>query len=363
MELRYFILRRLLLLIPTLLGLTIIVFALLWSLPSNFLTAQFINPRAPNASQLRIIAAQTLGIGEPIPIAYFHYLVNVFTGQWGFMNTPFYRGSVIDGIAIFFPNTVQLAIFSTILAIVVSIPLGTYIGARPNSIADQAGRIFSLAGYAMPAFWLALIVQIVFGKNVIAGNPLGIFPIQGTFSYSAINAINPPSWMINQNLGIQMSGPTHMLLFDALLHGDFTLAWNAFMHLILPVITLTYGILAGILRFIRAGMIDSSNQEYVKTARSKGVPEGITIKKHIRKNALIPTITVMGLLFASLLGGVVLIENVFQYPGTGLLGINAVLNYQIYGVLGTTFVFGLVLIIANLIVDIIYSIIDPRIRY
>lgn len=363
MELRYFIIRRLLLLIPTLIGLTIIVFALMWSLPSNFLIAQFINPRAPNADVLRQQAIATLGIGQPIPIAYLHYLANTFTGHWGFMSTSFFRGSVLTGISIFFPNTVQLAIFASILAIIISIPLGTYIGARPNSVSDQAGRIFSLAGYAIPAFWLALVVQIVFGQGVISGNPLGVFPIQGTFSYTAINAVNPPAWLVNPELGIQMSSPTHMLLFDSLIHGDFGLAWDAFLHLVLPVITLTYGILAGILRFIRGGMIDASNQEYVKTARSKGVPERQVINRHIRKNALIPTVTVMGLLVASLLGGVVLIEDVFQYPGLGLFQINAVLGYQIYGVLGATFVFGVILIVANLVVDVIYALLDPRIRY
>ncbi|MEM0157995.1 MAG: ABC transporter permease [Thermoplasmataceae archaeon] len=363
MELRYFIIRRLLLVIPTLIGLTIIVFALMWSLPPNFLTAQFVNPRAPNADYLRQLAAQQLGIGQPLPIAYFHYLVNTFSGQWGYMNTQFFRGPVLTGISIFFPNTVQLAIFATILAVIISIPLGTYIGSKPNSLADQAGRIFSLSGYAMPAFWLALMVQIVFGKNVIYGNPLGVFPIQGTFSTSSINLLNPPSWLVNNELGVAVSSPTHMIIFDALIHGDFPLAWNAFMHIVLPVITLTYGILAGILRFVRGGMIDASNQEYVKTARSKGVPERIIIKHHIRKNALIPTITIMGLLFASLLGGVVLIEDVFQYPGIGLFGINAVLGYQIYGVMATTLIFGVILIIANLIVDIVYAVMDPRIRY
>ncbi|MGC8609272.1 MAG: ABC transporter permease, partial [Thermoplasmata archaeon] len=199
------------------------------------------------------------------------------------------------------------------------------------------------------------------GKGVF-NYPLAIFPISGTFNPADI-PFPPPSWLVSPSSGVVLSEPTHMILFDAMIHGDWAIAESAFLHLILPVVTLTYGVLAGIIRFLRAGMMDNRNQEYVKTARAKGVPEKTIIKKHIRKNAIIPTVTVLGLLFASLLGGVVLIEDVFDYPGMGLLGVNAVTSYSIYGVMGVTLVFGLVLVTANLIVDIVYAFLDPRIRY
>lgn len=362
MELKYFIIRRALLLIPTLLGLVLLIFFVMRSLPDTYLVSQFINHKSHVPISVQIAQAkQILGLNYPIYIQYFFYLKMLFTGSggWGFMSTPLFTGKVMTGIGLYFPATIQLAIFATILTVLIAIPLGTYIGARPNSVADHVGRVFSLVFYAMPIFVLAVLLQIFLGKGVIAGNPLAVFPINGKFNPTALS-FPVPSWF-NVNTGL--TSPTHLILFDALIHGDFGLALSALEYLALPVITLTLGLLAGILRFIRAGMMDAANQEYVKTARSKGVPDKMVIKRHIRKNALIPTVTILGLLFAFLLAGVVVVEEVFSYDGMGMLGLNAVLYLSLYGVLGVTFVFGVVLMITNLIVDIAYALIDPRIRY
>ncbi|WMT43752.1 MAG: ABC transporter permease [Cuniculiplasma divulgatum] len=358
MELRYFIIRRLLVMIPTLIGLLVIVFALLSGIPKSVLAAPYLNPHSsvPKAQQLQNIYA-LLGLNQPPPIHFFIYVKDVFTGNLGIMNLAGYPSNVLSAIELAFPNTVQLALFATLLSIVIAIPLGTYIGARPNSLSDQAGRIFSLSGYSMPAFWLGILLIYALGSGVITGNPLGVLPYSGSFNPTAIPSPNP-TWFHGE-----FTSPTHLFIFDALLNGAWGLAWDGFKHVILPVITLTYTILAGVLRFIRAGMVDSSYQEYVKTARAKGVPEKIVIKRHIRRNALIPSITVMGLLFSSLLGGVVIIEDLFAYPGIGMLAVNAAETYQVYGVLGTTFFFGIILIVANLIVDVVYAFVDPRIRY
>lgn len=364
MDLKYYVVRRLLLIIPTFIGLVLIVFLLMRSIPNAELVAPYLNNKSsiPLATQIKN-AEVLLGIRfpdgafVPVPLEFFYYLKDIFIGQWGQMSiTGYYTGSVLNAISLYAPNTIQLALVSTVVAILIAIPLGTYIGSRPDSFADQAGRIFSLTGYAMPAFWLALLLQIAFGKGVIAGNPVGVLPISlpyaihGTF----------PSW-INASTG--QSYPTHIMVIDSLIHGDFALTLSAIEHLILPVATLTYGILAGLLRFIRAGMVDSSNQEYVKTARMKGVSERVVIKRHIRKNGLLPTVTVVGLLFASLLTGVVLIEDVFNYKGLGLLAYESVYYHSLYGTLGTTIMFGIILMAANLIVDIVYAFLDPRIRY
>ena len=360
MELKYYIIRRLLLLIPTLLGLVLLVFLLMRMFPDTYLIARYINPKSGIPYSVQAEQARAaLGLNYPIFIQYFFYLKSLFTGNWGYMSTPIYSGPVLQGIELYFPSTLQLSILATILSVAIAIPLGTYIGARPNSLADQIGRIFSLGFYAMPIFWLALLLQILLGENVIPGNPLGLFPIAGKFSLASIPAV-PPPWF---NASTGLTGPTHLPLLDAIIHGDWQLAISSLRYLFLPVVTLTLALLAGILRFIRAGMVDASNQEYVKTARSKGVPEHLVIKRHIRKNALIPTVTILGLLFASLLGGVVVIEEVFNYFGIGVLALNAVYNLAIYGVLGTTFIFGVTLMAANLIVDIAYAFIDPRIRY
>lgn len=365
MELRYFIIRRALILIPTMIGLLLFVFILMHLLPTEELTAAFVNTRAPANIQAeqRANAISLLGLNLPLPVQFLYYVRNIFTGNWGPMaGGGAYNGEVLYLISIYFPNTIQLAFFAVILSFLIAIPIGTYIGARPNSAADQAGRVFSLTGYALPPFWLGLLLQVVLGNGVIQGNPVGIFPTHGAVP---LYIPNPPAWMFSAaGSSILVSNPTHIVLIDSLIHGDFSLFDQSFMHLVLPVLTLTYGILAGVLRFLRAGMVDSSSQEYVKTARAKGVPESMVIKRHIRKNALIPTVTVMTLLFATLLGGALLVEIVFQYPGIGLLAYHALVpSIQVFGILGTTFVFGLILIVANLIADVTYALIDPRIRY
>ncbi len=358
MELKYFVLRRVLLIIPTIIGVSIFVFILIRSFPDALLVSGFLNPHSslPKAEQIKI-AEEQLGLNLPPPVQYFYYMANLFKGNWGFVTKPF-PAPVLLAIELFLPNTVQLAIFTAILSIAIAIPLGTYIGARPNTFTDQGFRVFSLVGYGMPPFVFAYILLLYLGQGL--GGWFGaVFPLQGIVAVP-----NPiPGWLYNQATGFIISSPTHLVFFDALIHGDPGIAWSAFMHLVLPVLSLTYAILAGLLRFMRAGMVDATNQEYVKTARSKGVPEGLVIKRHIRKNALIPTITVMGLLIAFLLSGVVVIELVFQYHGIGWFTVQATLDNQIYGVLDTTLVFGMILVIANLLVDIVYAFMDPRIRY
>lgn len=371
MELKYFIIRRALLLIPTIAGLLIIVFALFLTLPHTLLELSLFSPPYRNVQLLEIQGAQILGLpytdlngvyhaGLPLPLMFGKYIIRLMEGHWGYLNVTGginFKGTVIDAIGIYFPNTAQLVLIASIVSILISIPLGTFIGARPNTIADHVGRIFTFIGYAIPAFVLGVVLMAIFGQ----GGIIPTFPVAGSVSTNVIP--NPPyPWMLVGG-NTFVTSPTHIVLVDALLHGDLPLAWNTLMHTLLPVITLTYGLLAGIMRFIRAGMVDSSRQEYVKTARAKGVPENIVINTHIRKNALIPTVTVMGLIIAALLGGVVVIEEVFSYPGMGELTVESAVQTQVYGVLGATFIFGIILVIVNLIVDVIYAFLDPRIRY
>ncbi len=363
MELRYFIIRRLLLLIPTILGLTIFVFILMWAYGPANLVGPYLSQKGNRAAQIAYWE-NYLGIYPTDPVlTYFHYLGNLLSGNWGIVGGTFFLpfSNVLTDIEIFFPNTIQLAIGASILSILIAIPLGTYVGSRPNSAVDSAARIFSLSGYAMPAFWLAYLLILLLGTGV---SPIGFLGWTGNGL-----KLNPgaPSWQ-----GITINGtptaltsPTHILILDALLHGDLHLFLRGINFIILPVLTLTYGILAGILRFVRAGMVDTSNQEFIKTARAKGVPENVIIKKHIRKNALLPTVTVMGLLISGLLGGVVVVEEVFTYYGIGYLLVQAATpsSLQVWLIMGSTIIFGIILVLTNLIVDIIYAYMDPRIRY
>ncbi len=362
MRLSYFVIRRLLLMIPVLVGLSILLFMLMSVVPDQILESQLLNPQSgvPINIQLQNAKIQ-LGLNYPKPVQYIFYMNNLIHGNLGYMDSGFYSGSVSTGIIEFFPNTIQLVIISLVVSLLIAIPLGTYIGKNPGSIADHAGRIFSLTGFAIPTFWLGLLLQMVFGKGVL-NLPVSVLPISGVISASALP--NPiPEWLVNPGTGVFLSNPTHLILIDALIHGDLPLVGSAIQHLILPVITLSYALIAGILRFVRAGIIDASRQEFVKTARAKGVPEDKVLKLHVRKNGLIATITVVGILLADLLGGVVLVEQVFEYPGMGLLSVNAAIYFQIYGVLGTSLFFGFTLMIVILITDIVYAFIDPRIRY
>ncbi len=348
--------------IPTLFGLTLLMFLLERAIPNSILASQYVNPQStvPITEQLHNAYIQ-LGLNNPAPIQFLYYLNDIFHGNLGYMNTSYYSGSVSSAILQYFPNTAQLVIFSMAVTLVIAIPLGTYIGARPGSVADHASRVFSITGFAIPTFWLGLMLQIAFGKGVL-NLPISVFPLGGVVSNSALPS-PLPSWLLNPTSGALSSSPTHMVFFDAMLHGDFALAENAFVHMVLPIITLTYALLAGLLRFIRSGMVDSASKEYVKTARAKGVPERMVIRTHIRKNAMIPAVTVIALLIADLLGGVVVTETIFGYPGMGLLSVNAAITDEIYGVVGTTLVFGVIMVVANLVVDVVYALLDPRIRY
>jgi peptide/nickel transport system permease protein len=174
----------------------------------------------------------------------------------------------------------------------------------------------------------------------------------------SLNLIAGVNWYHN---GI--SSPTNVLIIDSLIHGRLDIFENALLHLVLPVVTLTYGTIASILRVMRSSMQDTMNQDYIRTARAKGVPETRVINSHARRNALIPVFTLLGAIIAFLLGGTVLVEEVFNYLGIGYWTTQAILNGDVGGIMGATVIFGFAYIFANLAVDIAYAFLDPRIRY
>lgn len=362
MELKYFILRRTLLLVPTLVGVTVLAFVFLRAFPDMILLKSFINPISSSSGGVPtdVLLARAkieLGFNYPVPVQYFYFILNLLEGNWGYTTAPI-TGPVFSVVGLMWPNTAQLIIFTLLFSAIIGIPLGTYIGARPNSAADHTGRIFALVGYAMPQFFFGLLLLVIFGKGIINW-PGSVFPIYGMVSIP----IPPPAWLYNQNIGYIISSPTHMIFFDSLINHDPTVAMSALKHLILPVATLTYAILAMIVRTMRAGMIDVSTQEYIRTARAKGVPQRIIIRKHTRRNALIPTITIMGILMSYLVTGLIVVESLFAYQGLGWLIAQSVLNGEIYSIVYSSLLFGTVIVISTLVADAIYAYIDPRIRY
>lgn len=322
---------------------------------SQRLVGAFINihstvPVAVQEQQL----VERFHLNDPIVVQYFYWLAAFLQGNWGYTKTSIYSGTVLDAINLFFPNTLVLAVLASILTGLIGIPLGVWSAVRKDSLLDQATRVISFAGYSIPLYWLGLLLVIVFSTSNVC-SCLDLFPISGTVSMSLISGVN---WYNNG-----VSYPTHVLVIDSLIVGRLDVFADALKHLVLPVVTLTYGVMASVLRVMRSSMQDTLNQDYIRTARAKGLEEKTVINVHARRNALIPVFTLLGYTIAWLLGGVVLVETVFNYIGIGYWTTQAMLNGDIGGIMGATLIFGLSFIFANLAVDIAYGFLDPRIRY
>ena len=351
MKLWLFILKRVIYAIVTLIGLTFIVFALLHVGGNNLLLSAYLNPRLTGPAKEEMIKEliQRFHLNDPIYVQYFYWLKALLGGNLGYTNTPIYSGPVTTAIALFLPNTVMLTIIASILIWIIGIPLGVYSAVKRDSVLDHSVRVLSFTLYSMPPYLIAFILIIIFGVD------LKILPFSGTVN--PILASNIP-WYKD---GI--SYPTHIILIDALIHGDLPVFWDALLHTILPSLTLALSVVAGIMRILRSSMLEVLEQDYVKLARAKGVPERVVINLHARRNALIPVLTLYGYTVASLLGGVVVIESIFNYPGIGYWTTQAILVDDVGGIMAATLIFGIVFVAASLILDIIYAIIDPRIRY
>lgn len=360
MRLTVYIVRRLLLLIPTLLGLTLITFALSHGSGPNLAIAVYCNPHLGACdinNPLLAPIVQEFHLKDPLPVQYIFYLQGLLRGDWGFTSSAIKGGMpVTDAISIFLPQTVELAIAATIIATLIGIPTGTLSALKKDKLPDHATRVFALVGYSIPFFWLALMLQLV-AIAIIPG-----WEISGGYSPIAIDPSTEPwAFVFLNGSPVLYSQPTHFLIIDALLHGSWVAFIDSVRHLVLPTATLAFGILGVILRMVRSGMVDTMNLDYVRTARAKGVPEWVVTRKHIRRNALLPAVTVIGLLFAGLLGGVVLVEDVFAWPGIGYWATQAVIHFDAGGVMGTTLMFALFLVFINLAVDVLYAYLDPRI--
>jgi ABC-type dipeptide/oligopeptide/nickel transport system permease component len=362
MRLSIYIVRRLIILVPTLIGVTLITFALTHSGSANVALTPYCNIKAgPCTIDNPKLAAivDYLHLRDPVPVQYVFYLRALLQGDWGWTTSTGVNGEpVTQAIARLFPATVELAVGSTIVAVFLGIPAGTLSAVRKDKASDHITRVVALSGYSIPYFWLALLLQLV------AALYIPNWPIQGmVLAQNLSPQVAPWAFVVPPGGGIpvQFSQPTHFFIIDAALNGSWGFFWDALQHIVLPSLTLGFGIFGVILRMVRSGMVDAMGQEYVKTAWAKGVPESVIIRKHIRRNALLPATTVIGLIFAGLLGGVVLVEYIFQWPGIGNWAAQSVLEYDYGGVLGTTLLFALFLTLTNLVVDIIYAYLDPRI--
>jgi ABC-type dipeptide/oligopeptide/nickel transport system permease component len=345
LKLYEYIIRRLGLMIFVLFGVSVIVFYLARGFPSAFSPwAQYITFRM-KPSQIDAIIKQH-GFDKPLYIQYWYWLQDVLHGDWGFSNWA--NGlPTLEVFASRFPFTVQLTIAATILVMAIGIPLGILSALKNNTAADHAARIIALTGYSTPVYWFAYILQLVF------------------FYYFYMWGLPnlPSGGVITQGLAGTVPTVTGMPILDGLIAGNLTYAGDALWHVILPAFSLAFISLGYLARIVRASMLEVLRQDYIIMARSKGLSERIVVYRHALRNALIPALTLTGLFFAGLLGGAIITETVFSWPGVGSVSLRAVFQGDSNFLLLYSLVTALIIVVSNLVVDVMYAFLDPRIKY
>jgi peptide/nickel transport system permease protein len=329
-----FTVRRLLLLVPILIGLSILVFLWIRALPGSPAQA-LLGERATPAAIAAI--RREYGLDKPLHVQYFSYVRSVLRGEFGDSVTS--RRPVVEEFKQRFPATIELALAAMFFSVLFGIPLGFIAAKRYGSWVDQGSLVLSLLGISIPIFFLAIILKYVFAVR------LGWLPTVGRISVL-----------------IDIPHPTNFYVLDAILAGDPEALWDVIKHLILPAIALGSIPLAIIARITRASVLDVQNEDYVRTARAKGLGPGIVDRRHILRNALLPITTIIGLQTGLLLSGAVLTETVFAFPGIGTWLVEAIeaRNYPVLQ--GGILFIAVVFVLVNLFVDISYAFINPRIR-
>jgi peptide/nickel transport system permease protein len=330
-----YIVRRLLAAIPVLLGLSIVLFAFVHLLPGDPCTAILGQHRTAEAcARLR----ENLGLNQPLYVQYLDYIVGLLQGDFGasvINNRPFF-----SEFSVRFPGTVELTVAALIFAVGVGIPLGRLAARHAQGWIDGLVTAISLFGISIPVFVLGLVLVLIFGVY------LGWLPTQGR---------------LDARSGFE--SVTNFMLIDTALAGRWDLFADAVRHLILPAIALGSIPLAIIARITRASVIEVTNEDYVRTARAKGLKEQRVDGRHIMRNAWLPVTTVIGLQVGGLLAGAVLTETVFTWNGVGRWVVDAIGNRDLTIVQSTILVFALIFLLVNLIVDVGYAFLNPRIRY
>ncbi len=325
------ILKRLAWFIPTLLGLLLIVFTISHVIPSD--PAAYIAGESATKEQIAAIRAKW-GLDQPLPAQFWRYLLGLSQGDLG--TSLYTQRPIAEDLLKRVPATLELTLVTVVIAALIGIPLGVLSAVRRNSALDHTLRIFTVSGLAIAGFWLAILLQLLFAMK------LGWTPLQGRVD----------GW-----------GPEHVtgfFIIDSLIARDAAALWNTLRHLMLPVATLAFPAMATIMRFTRAGVLDAINSNYVLYEQAMGLPQRVIIWKYVLRNALIGTVTQIGLIFGILIANAVVVESVFDWPGLGLYAVNSILRSDYNGIMGFALVTGVIFIIINLLVDIVHGMIDPR---
>ena len=334
-----FILQRLLLMIPLLIGITLISFLISQSLPGDPVAAH-LSQKSVEDPVIVATFRQKWGLDKPLWEQYWIYLKNLTRGDMGTSLRT--RRPVLDDLRQFLPASLELAVGATFLGLLFGIPFGVISAIRQDKPVDHVVRIVSLVGVSAPVFWLALISLYIFYFQ------LGWLPGPGR--------LDPG---MDLDLEARITG---IYVIDSLLRGDLETFGVALKHLVLPTLVLAGGTLGLVTRITRSSVLEVLNQDYVRTARSKGLSERVVILRHVLSNALIPTVTVVGLSFGSILAGTVLVETIFTWPGIGRYAYQACISLDFPAIMGVTMLIAIMFSVINLLVDISYAILDPRVR-
>jgi ABC-type dipeptide/oligopeptide/nickel transport system permease component len=331
--------RRLVFVIFMLWSITILIFFLSHVVPGD--PARLIAGPKATREQVQSIRVR-LGLDRPLSEQYLRYMGDLLKGDLG--ESVLNGRPVADNLRRFFPATIELTIVAFFIAALAGVPLGVISAIHRDSVIDHLSRLAALVGIAFPMFWVGIILILVFFFR------LGWLPGGGQVDTRLI--IEDP-----------VPAVTNALVIDAALAGKWTVLSDALRHLVLPSFTLAMGPLARFTRFTRAVMLEVMGEDYLRVARAKGLAERAVVWRHALRNALIPTVTMMGLAIGYMLGGSVLVETVFNWPGIGQYAYESILTLDYPSILGTTLLATTVFLFSNLIVDILYVMLDPRIEY
>jgi peptide/nickel transport system permease protein len=330
-----YLLRRLIGTLPVLLLISLLVFLLIQAAPGDP-TLMLLGEEATAADIAE--ARQRWGLNEPIYVQYFKFLTSATKGDFG--ESFKYDQPVIEVITMRLPATIELAAFSIFIAIVLALPLGVWAAAKPNSWTDNIGTTFGLFGISMPSFWLGIMLILLFAGI------FNLFPSAGRDTY-----------------GVAGEPITGFYLLDSMVLQNWKAVRDALGHIFMPALALGANMMGILMRVTRSSILDVMHEEYVVTARAKGLAEKKVLWRHVLSNALIPVVTVVGLELGTLLSGSIIVETVFAWPGSGsllIMGLNA-RDYPL--VTGLVLMYTVAFVTINFLIDALYAVIDPRIRY
>jgi len=341
-DFRSYVIRRLLLVVPVLFGVSVLIFGLIQLFPPYQRAMLYVTDPRQMANIDEII--ELYGLNATIWEQYITWINQVFHGNLGWSTVV--GMPVTDAILTYLPATLELAIFATPIIIIGGIWLGTKAAANKDKFIDHATRTGAIIGWSLPTFWFGLVLMMVF--------------------YGYFSGFLPP-----ERLSTEMSVLVHSASFtrytgvnflDGILNWEWGVTFDSLRHMILPVVTLSVVNVAFIMRLMRSSMLESMGKGYILTARAKGLPENMVINKHARRNAMIPVLTVSGYLFAAIVNGVVITESIFNYKGLGWWAWRTALMLDIPSILGFALFSGVLFVLTNLVVDLLYARFDPRVR-